>query len=139
MVAIAFVGSGWLATRTSLSTIALINQQIGRIDPDNLHAQVLIDTHEPEFEALQKRINSLLSRISSNVDELQSYSSAVAHELRRQLTAIRLKIEGAPDKIEPTLAKEIQADLLRLTQQVEQALLTARGAPLLTQWRGGEK
>ena len=126
LVALAFVGSGWLATRTSLSTLGLISNQIGAIDPRNLQVQVLIDTHEPEFEELQKRINGLLTRISSNVDELQSYSARVAHELRGQLTLIRFRIEGATDKIEPALAKEIQAELLGLTKQVEQALLTAR-------------
>jgi signal transduction histidine kinase len=126
VVAIAFVGSGWLATRASLSTIGLLSHQIGAIDPRNLHAQVLIDTHEPEFEELQKHLNGLLSRISSNVDELQSYSARVAHQLRGQLTLIRLKIEEAADQIEPAFAKEIQAELLRLTAQVEQALVAAR-------------
>jgi signal transduction histidine kinase len=42
------------------------------------------------------------------------------------LTIIRLKIEEAADKIEPSLAEEIQTELLRLTMHVEQALLIAR-------------
>ncbi|MGA8655543.1 MAG: hypothetical protein WB586_05285 [Chthoniobacterales bacterium] len=50
----------------------------------------------------------------------------MARELRAPLTIIRLKIEEAADKIEPSLAEEIQTELLRLTMHVEQALLIAR-------------
>jgi methyl-accepting chemotaxis protein len=127
LVAVAFVGSGWLATRASLSTIGLLSHQIASIDPRNLQVQVLIDTHEPEFEELQKHLNSLLSRISFIVDELQGYSARVAHQLRGQLTAIRLEVEEAADRIDPALAKQLQAQLLQLTKQVEQELLIARG------------
>jgi signal transduction histidine kinase len=57
---------------------------------------------------------------------LQNYSAQVAHELRAPLTIIRLKIEEAADKIEPSIAEEIQTELLRLTMHLEQALLIAR-------------
>jgi signal transduction histidine kinase len=57
---------------------------------------------------------------------LHQFSSQVAHELRTPLTVMRLKLEQAAEKIDPQLAEEIQAELLRLTLHVEQALLIAR-------------
>jgi signal transduction histidine kinase len=126
LMAMAFAGAGWLVTRTAFNPIVLLNDQLDAIEPHNLQVQVRIETDEPELQELQNHINGLLSRVSLTLHQLQSYSAQVAHELRAPLTIIRLKIEEAADKIEPSLAEEIQTELLRLTMHVEQALLIAR-------------
>lgn len=126
LVAGAFAVAGWFVVRTAFNPIVLLNDQLDAIEPHNLQVQVRIETNEPELQDLQKHINSLLSRVSLTLHQLQSYSAQVAHELRAPLTIIRLKIEEAADKIEPSLAEEIQTELLRLTMHVEQALLIAR-------------
>ena len=94
--------------------------------PNNLQIRVKIETDNSELRELEEHINGLLSRISLSFHQLQSYSAQVAHELRAPLTIIRLKIEEAANKIEPSLAEEIQTELLRLTMHVELALLVAR-------------
>lgn len=125
-VAAAFAITGWLVARKALNPIISLNDQLDTIDPNNLQVQIRIETAESELRELQNHINGLLSRISLTFHQLQSYSAQVAHELRAPLTIIRLKIEEAADKIEPSLAEEIQTELLRLTMHVELALLAAR-------------
>jgi signal transduction histidine kinase len=125
-MAAAFAVIGWLVVRKTFTPIVSLNDQLDGIGPNNFQVQIRIETDESEFRELQEHINGLLSRISLTFHQLQSYSAQVAHELRAPLTIIRLKIEEAADKIEPSLAEEIQTELLRLTMHVEQALLIAR-------------
>ena len=122
----AFAVTGWLVVRKTFTPIVSLNDQLDVIDPNNFQVQIRIETDESEFRELQEHINGLLSRISLTFHQLQRYSAQVAHELRAPLTIVRLKIEEAADKIEPSLAEEIQTELLRLTMHVEQALLIAR-------------
>ena len=126
IMAAAFGIAGWLVVRKTFNPIVSLNDELDAIDPNNLQVQIKIETDDGEFRELQEHINALLSRISLNFHQLQNYSAQVAHELRAPLTIIRLKIEEAADKIEPSLAEEIQTELLRLTMHVEQALLIAR-------------
>ncbi len=125
-MAAAFAVTGWLVVRKTFTPIVSLNDQLDGIGPNNFQVQIRIETDESELRELQEHINGLLSRISLTFHQLQSYSAQVAHELRAPLTIIRLKIEEAADKIEPSLAEEIQTELLRLTMHVEQALLIAR-------------
>jgi len=122
----AFSLVSWLLIRKTFAPIVSVNDQLSSIEPNNLQVRVKIQTDDNELHELQEHINGLLSRISLSFHQLQSHSAQVAHELRAPLTIIRLKIEEAADKIEPSLAEEIQTELLRLTMHVEQALLIAR-------------
>ncbi len=125
LVASGFAVAGWFAVRKTFAPIVSLNDQLDSVEPNNLQVQIRVETEDNEIRELQEHINGLLSRISLNFHQLQSYSAQVAHELRAPLTIIRLKIEEAADKIEPSLAEEIQTEL-RLTMHVEQALLIAR-------------
>jgi signal transduction histidine kinase len=126
LIALIFALVTWLAVRKTFAPLVSLNDQLDSIEPNNLQVQVQIQTDDSELRQLQEHINGLLSRISLSFHQLQNHSAQVAHELRAPLTIIRLKIEEAADKIEPSLAEEIQTELLRLTMHVEQALLIAR-------------
>jgi len=125
-MAVAFAIAGWLLVRKTFAPIVSLNDQLDAIDPNNLQVRVKIGTDERELRELADHINGLLSRISLSFHQLQNYSAQVAHELRAPLTIIRLKIEEAANKIDASLAEEIQTELLRLTMHVELALLIAR-------------
>ena len=126
LMALGFAVTGWFTVRKTFAPIVSLNDQLDSVEPNNLQVQIVVEAEDNEVRELQRHINGLLSRISLNFHQLQSYSAQVAHELRAPLTIIRLKIEEAADKIEPSLAEEIQTELLRLTMHVEQALLIAR-------------
>jgi signal transduction histidine kinase len=125
-MAAAFAIAGWLLVRKTFAPIVSLNDQLDAIDHNNLQVRVKVETDESELRELAEHINGLLSRISLSFHQLQNYSAQVAHELRAPLTIIRLKIEEAANKIDASLAEEIQTELLRLTTHVEMALLVAR-------------
>ena len=109
-----------------LDPVRSLNTQLDLITPRTLARKVWIHQDLPEMQLLVEQINALLARMSIALMNLHQFSSQVAHELRTPLTVMRLKLEQAAEKIDPQLAEEIQAEMLRLTLHVEQALLIAR-------------
>jgi len=118
---VAFVVAGKL-----LAPFRSLNTQLDLISPRTLARKVWVQQDLPEVQILVDQINGLLARMHIALMNLQQFSTQVAHELRTPLTVMRLKLEQAAEKIDSQLAEEIQAELLRLTLHVEQALLIAR-------------
>ena len=103
-----------------------IGDQLDLINPHNLGRKIWVDDDTPETKLLVDQINALLARTNVALMSLQQFAAQVSHELRTPLTVMRLKLEKAAEKIEPQLAEEIQAELMRLSLHVERALLIAR-------------
>jgi len=118
---IAFIVAGKL-----LAPMRSLNTQLDLITPRTLARKIWIQQDLPEMQLLVEQINALLARMHIALMNLHQFSTQVAHELRTPLTVMRLKVEQAAERIDPRLAEEIQAELLRLTLHVEQALLIAR-------------
>ena len=118
---VAFIVAGKL-----LAPVRSLNTQLDLITPRTLARKVWVQEDLPEIQLLVEQINALLARMHIALMNLHQFSSQVAHELRMPLTVMRLKLEQAAEKIDPQLAEEIQAELLRLTLHVEQALLIAQ-------------
>jgi signal transduction histidine kinase len=119
-------GVAWLTGRGTDRSIRSFNEQLELIDPAHPDRKIELDETNEEIVVLKNHINELLTRMQMSILSLKQYAAKVAHELRAPLTILRLKIEQAADKVEPRLAEEIQAELLRLNLHVEQALLVAR-------------
>ncbi|HKB89524.1 MAG TPA: HAMP domain-containing sensor histidine kinase [Opitutaceae bacterium] len=109
-----------------LEPIRSLNRQLEVLEPKDAGLQVTLDDASGEMRRLEENINNQLAHARLTLMHLNRYTSQVAHELRTPLTVMRLKIEQAADKIDPKLAEEIQAELLRLSMHVEQSLLVAR-------------
>jgi len=124
LIAIAIVAL--VLSRRSIRPLVEIQRQLELVATPNLGKKIWVDTDDPQIQALVDHINALLSRMNVAFLNLQQFSAQVAHEIRTPLTVMRLKLEHAAERIEPQLAEEIQAELLRLTLHVEQALLIAR-------------
>jgi len=118
---VAFIVAGKL-----LAPMRSLNTQLDLITPRTLARRIWIQQDLPEMQLLVEQINALLARMHIALMNLHQFSTQVAHELRTPLTVMRLKVEQAAERIDPRLAEEIQAELLRLTLHVEQALLIAR-------------
>jgi signal transduction histidine kinase len=123
---LAFAVVAFVVAKKFLAPVRSLNTQLDLITPRTLARKVWIQDDMPETQLLVEQINALLARMHIALMNLHQFSSQVAHELRTPLTVMRLKIEQAAEKIDPQLAEEIQAELLRLTLHVEQALLIAR-------------
>jgi signal transduction histidine kinase len=123
---LAFAIVAFMVARKFLAPVRSLNTQLDLITPRTLARKVWVQEDMPEMQVLVEQINALLARMHIALMNLHQFSSQVAHELRTPLTVMRLKLEQAAEKIDPQLAEEIQAELLRLTLHVEQALLIAR-------------
>ena len=123
---LAFAVVAFILAGKFLAPVRYLNTQLDLITPQTLARKVWIQEDLPEVQLLVEQINALLARMHIALMNLHQFSSQVAHELRTPLTVMRLKLEQAAEKIDPQLAEEIQAELLRLTLHVEQALLIAR-------------
>ena len=123
---LAFAVVAFFVAGKLLSPVRSLNTQLDLITPRTLARKVWVQQDLPEIQLLAEQINALLARMHIALMNLHQFSTQVAHELRTPLTIMRLKIEQAAEKIDPQLAEEIQAEVLRLTLHVEQALLIAR-------------
>lgn len=123
---VALTAVALLAVRKTLEPIRSLNTQLEAADGREIGGQVSAEDAGTDIGRLQDNINHHLARARLAIIHLNRYAAQVAHELRTPLTIMRLKIEQAADKIDPKLAEEIQAELLRLTMHVEQSLLIAR-------------
>lgn len=126
VILLAFAVVAFIVAGKFLAPVRSLNTQLDLITPRTLARKVWVQEDLPEMQLLMEQINALLARMHIALMNLHQFSAQVAHELRTPLTVMRLKIEQAAEKIDPHLAEEIQAELLRLTLHVEQALLIAR-------------
>ena len=125
MLAAFFVVSLVLA-RSINHPVDSINKQLTNLNPQDLNKKVWIEKASPATARLVENINELSSRVNIEMMRANEFSRQVAHELRTPLSILRLKIEQAAERIDPELADELQSELSRLTQDVEQMLLIAR-------------
>lgn len=112
--------------RVIFRPIESINKQISEIDPQEPYKRVWLDKSSPVIAELVEAINQLSSRVHIETMHANEFSRQVAHELRTPLSILRLKVEQAAERIDPEVADELQSELSRLTQDVEQMLLIAR-------------
>ncbi|GAB1489012.1 hypothetical protein MASR2M8_14630 [Opitutaceae bacterium] len=124
-VSLLALGMGYLLARRSLQPIADLDQQLARISARSLNQRIQLANADRELKPIETNVNDLLARLDTAFAQLSEYSAQVAHELRTPLTLLRLKIEGAADRIEPELAESIQDELARLSDYVDQCLLLA--------------
>jgi signal transduction histidine kinase len=120
------LGLGWWLAGRSLRPINALNLELRQIGPHNLSRRVGGEAAGREDAELRRQINELLQRIEIGFVQLQVFSTHVAHELRSPLQVIRLQMEQAAPSMDPELAESIQAEILRLTAYVDQALALAR-------------
>ncbi len=124
-VALLALGLGYFLARRSLEPVAEMNRQLQAIGSHNLRQRVRLAGADHEFDAVEQNINSLLGRLEDSFRQLSEFSAQVAHELRTPLTLLRLQVEEAAGRIEPTLAESLQEELRRLSDYVDQCLLLA--------------
>jgi len=86
----------------------------------------------PEVRELSRSFNSMAARLGLLIDGQRQFASAVSHQLRTPLTALRLRLEQAQDSLaddNPIAAEALdasRAETDRLQEMVEQLLALAR-------------
>jgi len=122
----AFLIVSVVLSRTINHPVDSINKQLTNFDPQDVNKKVWLENTTQPITRLVENINELSSLVHIEMMRANEFSRQVAHEIRTPLSILRLKIEQAAERIDPELADELQAELSRLTQDVEQMLLIAR-------------
>lgn len=111
---LALVG-GSLMTRSMVRRIESINDASGEIMSGDLARRIPTDGSGDDFDQLTGRLNSMLDRIQTSMDDVRRVSDNIAHDLRTPLARLRNKLEQmkntlAEDAPERTLAEEAVAE-----------------------------
>lgn len=124
-VALLAIALGYYLATRSLAPVAEMNRQLQSIGTRSLQQRVKLAEADAEFRSIEVNLNALLARLDDGFRQLKEFSAQVAHELRTPLTLLRLQVEEAAGRIDPTLAESLQEEMSRLSDYVDQCLLLA--------------
>jgi signal transduction histidine kinase len=125
LVGLALV-AGYFIARRSVRPVRDVNRQLSNFGPTTLAERLQTPDVDPEVGELVCHVNDLLARLELAFTHLREYTTQVAHELRTPLQLMRLRIEANAAGMNPELAEELQEELARLSNYVENALTIAR-------------
>jgi signal transduction histidine kinase len=118
--------AGYFIARRSVRPVREVNCQLSGLGPSTLAKRLQAPDVDPEVGELVHHVNELLARLELAFAHLREYTTQVAHELRTPLQLMRLRIEANAAGMNPELAEELQEELGRLSNYVENALTIAR-------------
>lgn len=117
--------------RRALAPLDDIRKQAERISRQNISERIPLDSLYGELHALARTFNDMLDRLDSAIQDLQSFASDAAHELRTPLANLRAEFETAarearsPEEHEHILASASE-DVSRMSRIVNDLLTLAR-------------
>lgn len=114
VIAIAFIGLSY-SIKKQISRLELISKEIAK---GNFEAKTG-DGFHPPFDAFANSIGIMQSRIKALVDQYQTLSFAIPHELRTPLAKLRFTLDLTPETIEPQEYKALIQKLDRYTDELE--------------------
>jgi signal transduction histidine kinase len=127
---LAFTGSIWLVTGSTLRPIGALRRGAARITTTGVPSDLPVPEARDEVRSLALTLNDMLSRLAEAQQRQRALVSDTAHELRSPIASIRTQLEVALDfpatQDWETTARDVHADVLRLARLAEDLLLLAR-------------
>jgi signal transduction histidine kinase len=115
----------WLTLGRGLRSLSAVSNQAARIDLERLGERLPSEGLPSEMVPVVDSINAALDRVEDGVARQRRFIANAAHELRTPVAILRARI----DAIEATRSKpELQSDIRRLQNILEQLLSTARAS-----------
>jgi two-component system, OmpR family, sensor histidine kinase BaeS len=124
-VAIASVTGWWLGDRLARPWEEFV-RQLARLRNSPERPLLRSQTDDPFPRTATEEVNALLAELAQSQEQLNFFSAKVAHELRAPITLLQLQIDYAAGKLDPALVDGLRAQIKRLTEYVDTALLVAR-------------
>ena len=123
------VAAWWLAG-FALAPLTRVASAAADIDVTTLERRLPTRDVNDELEQVTRAFNDTLGRLEHSIGEMRQFSTALAHELRTPLAALRGEIElalrGSRDPgVQQTLGSQIE-EIDRLTRLIEHVLTLAR-------------
>jgi len=129
-LAAAFLIGRWMS-RVALNPLTHLAEATRAIDIDDLRQRLPVRHAHDELDDVAVAFNDTLARLEHAVDEMRQFSTALAHELRTPLAALRGDIELAmlrpagSDDIRRRFAGQLE-EIDKLKRLIDQILLLAR-------------
>ena len=99
-----------LSMRGTLKRVDAITGAAASIGTGDLSSRVACaDKPNDEIARLARTFNRMLDRISASVNQLQTLTDAVAHDMKSPLTSVRGSLEAALSTDDPNLSRELVA------------------------------
>jgi signal transduction histidine kinase len=117
-----------LAVRRMLDPLRRAEDEVDRLDPENMGLRLTEPAAPREVGALVRAVNRALDRLDASVTALRSFTSNAAHELRTPLSIMQLALDRLP---ESPARRELQADTRHMTRLVGQMLDLAQADALV--------
>ncbi|HYT66600.1 MAG TPA: ATP-binding protein [Vicinamibacterales bacterium] len=127
---IAVLAGGWMA-RVALAPLARLAQAARGIDAVNLRQRLPVRGTRDGLDDVAIAFNDTLARVDAVVSEMRQFSTALAHELRTPIAALRGEIElaamkpGVPEDARAAAASQLE-ELDKLKRTIDQLLTLAR-------------
>lgn len=129
LIAAFFIGR-WMS-RVALTPLAQLADATRTIDIDDLRRRLPFRGAHDELDAVAVAFNGTLARLEHAVGEMRQFSTALAHELRTPLAALRGDIEmamlqpGGSDDVRRRFASQLE-EIDKLKRLIDQILMLAR-------------
>jgi heavy metal sensor kinase len=122
--------ASWWLSRIALAPLTRVAGAAREIDVSTLERRLPTRGAKDELDDVARAFNETLQRLEHSVGEMRQFSTALAHELRTPLAALRGEIElalrGAPtDEQRRALASQIE-ELDKLKRLIDHLLTLAR-------------
>ena len=122
--------ASWWLSRIALAPLTRVAGAAREIDVSTLERRLPTRGAKDELDDVARAFNETLQRLEHSVGEMRQFSTALAHELRTPLSALRGEIElalrGAPtDEQRRALASQIE-ELDKLKRLIDHLLTLAR-------------
>jgi signal transduction histidine kinase len=125
-----FTGAIWLAVGSTLRPIALLRRGAAQVTDTGVPSDLPVPDARDEVRSLAVTLNDMLSRLAAAQQRQRALVSDTAHELRSPIASIRAQLEVALDHPSgqdwESTARDVHADVLRLSRLAEDLLLLAR-------------
>lgn len=127
---IAVIAGRWMAG-VALTPLERFAAAARTIDAANLRQRLPVRGTGDELDEVAHAFNDTLARVEDAVGEMRQFSTALAHELRTPIAALRGEIElaamkpGATDEHRETAASQLE-ELDKLKRLIDQLLTLAR-------------
>jgi heavy metal sensor kinase len=127
---IAMIAGRWMAG-VALRPLERFAAAARTIDAANLQQRLPVGGADDELDEVAHAFNDTLGRVENAVGEMRQFSTAIAHELRTPIAALRGEIElaamkpGLPDEQREVLASQLE-ELDKLKRLIDQLLTLAR-------------
>ena len=126
------IGLAYAMAKRMVRPVLSIRQAVGQIKLENLDWRIELVHADSEAQSLVETLNSLFERLEKSYNEINNFSSNVAHELHTPLTILRGNIEVAltrdrekEDYIQ--ILSELLEETLHIIHIVDSLLLLSRG------------